>query len=446
MADKYLRNSASGSATGADWANAYTTLVAAFAGMSAGGRLFVADDHAESQTTSMTLTSPGTAASPCIVICVNTHTVEPPTGVATSATITTATNATVPISFAGFVVYYGITFNCGSGSSGSGSTITATPTTPFWLKFDACALKLLTTGSSSVIAFGNASTSVDDGSVELVNTTLTFAATGQSLHSRCPFTWRHTTSAVNGTVPTTLIIPGAGNAASMNLIGIDLSAIGTGKNILSLSIASPLEVNLEGCKLGSGVSITTGSILGQGGTSVRVTNSDSSDTNYRYYKQNYSGIISHNTATYRSGGASDGTTNVSRKMESSANAKNFCPLVMDDGVIWNETLTSQTLTVYVITDNVTLKNSEAWVEVSYLGTSGFPLLSSVDDAVFTYLLETDADQDTDTSTWTTSGITTPVKQKLSVTFAAAEKGPIYYRVCLAKASTTMYVDPLAVLS
>jgi hypothetical protein len=80
------------------------------------------------------------------------------------------------------------------------------------------------------------------------------------------------------------------------------------------------------------------------------------------------------------------------------------------------------------------------VEVEYLGTSGFPLSVTSSDRAAT-ILATPANQTTSSETWTTTGLTTPVKQKLSVTFTPQEKGPIIARVYLAKASTTVYVCP-----
>jgi hypothetical protein len=67
MASVYVRSGAAGAGTGADWANAYTTLAAAFTAKAAGDVFYVSDDHAETQASAMTLVSPGTAANPCFV-------------------------------------------------------------------------------------------------------------------------------------------------------------------------------------------------------------------------------------------------------------------------------------------------------------------------------------------------------------------------------------------
>lgn len=143
----------------------------------------------------------------------------------------------------------------------------------------------------------------------------------------------------------------------------------------------------------------------------------------------------------RTGGASDGTTPISRRMVSTANSKFFSPLVLGPISVWNDTIgSSLTATVEIVTDNVTLTDAECWLEVEYLGTSGFPLSLCVSDRSAN-ILATPANQTTSSATWTTTGLTTPVRQALSVSFTPQEKGPIQARVMLARASTTVYVCP-----
>jgi hypothetical protein len=114
---------------------------------------------------------------------------------------------------------------------------------------------------------------------------------------------------------------------------------------------------------------------------------------------------------------------------------------------WNETTGSSiTVTIETVTDNVTLTDAEAWIEVEYLGTSGFPLGIWTSDRIANATLGTPANQTSSSETWTTTGLATPVKQKLAVSFTPQEKGLIRARVAVAKASTTMYYDPLLTVS
>jgi hypothetical protein len=121
-------------------------------------------------------------------------------------------------------------------------------------------------------------------------------------------------------------------------------------------------------------------------------------------------------------------------------------------VRWNETTGSSiTVTVEIVHDSQgsgtssAFTDKEIWLEVQYLGTSGYPLGTFVDDAA-SDILGSAADQTSSSATWTTTGLTTPVKQKLSVSFTPQEKGYIHAVVCMAGASDTCYVDPLLTVS
>ena len=71
MPHVYVDSNAGGSGTGADWANAYTTIGAALTAKAAGDNFWVAHNHAETAAGAKTLTSPGTSAAPCTIICVD---------------------------------------------------------------------------------------------------------------------------------------------------------------------------------------------------------------------------------------------------------------------------------------------------------------------------------------------------------------------------------------
>jgi hypothetical protein len=61
-------------------------------------------------------------------------------------------------------------------------------------------------------------------------------------------------------------------------------------------------------------------------------------------------------------------------------------------------------------------------------------------------LGTPADIPDSSETWTTTGMTNPNTRKLSVTVTPGKAGPVTAKVYLAKASTTVYVDPLITIS
>jgi hypothetical protein len=100
--------------------------------------------------------------------------------------------------------------------------------------------------------------------------------------------------------------------------------------------------------------------------------------------------------------------------------------------------------VEVLTDNVTLTDQQAWLDVMSMNTASQVLGTWTSDA--SLLLTTATNQPTSTDPWTTTGITTPVRQKLSVTFTPQVAGDFIAVVRLARASTTMYVDPAVVVT
>lgn len=425
---------------GSTWALAKATLAAALTAAGAGGTVYVDDAHAETQASAMTLTSPGTAASPTNVICVSRASGAPPTTVATSATVTTTGNTS--ITFAGYSNVYGIAFSSGTGGTGGSSGILFNSGSAWNWNLDSCGLAMATTSSSSSFIAG--STGVTSAAkLTLHDTVLTFGHVGQQVNiAGAEVVWSNTNSAIGGaTFPTTLFTNTVGRTPGPILIhGVDLSALGSGKNLVNVASTVPAWYRFVDCKLGSSVSVTTGSVAGSGGVVVDLINCDSADTNYRYQHTDYNGTTTQETTIIRTGGASDGTTGFSRKCVSSANT-NFCnPLAGPWFYFWDETVGSVTAAIEIVTDNVTLTDAEAWVEVDALATSGFPLSGYFTDRAAD-ILATPANQTTSSENWTTTGLGTPVKQTLSKTVTTAEKGWIRCRVMLSKASTTLYACP-----
>ena len=64
MAIYYVYSGAAGAGTGADWANAYTTLTTAVSGKAAGDVFYIAHDHAESTAGRVTITVTRDASEP----------------------------------------------------------------------------------------------------------------------------------------------------------------------------------------------------------------------------------------------------------------------------------------------------------------------------------------------------------------------------------------------
>jgi len=278
--------------------------------------------------------------------------------------------------------------------------------------------------------------------VVLRDCTVRFSAAGHSLSpSAGIFHWIGGGFHASTTQPTNLFnTMSAGGRVLLD--GVDLSAGASTMNIAASNTAALIAFVMRNCKLPASWSGTLNNSAGQG-SRFSMYNCDSGDTNYRLLIKDGNGDITSETTLVRSGGASDGTTSLSWKLTSNTNALwEHQPLYSDEIVRWQDAVGgSITATIEILHDSATpLTDKDVWLEVQYLGTSGVPLGAIVTDAAADYLA-TAANQTTSSVTWTTTGMSNPNKQKLSVTFTPQEKGYLIARVALAKASYTVYVCP-----
>lgn len=440
MANMYVYSGAAGTATGADWTNAKLTLAAGATASAVGDDIWVASDHAETAAAATTIIFPGTTASPNRCMSVNRAGSVPPVAADLTAGASVTTTGAFSITFGGSAYIYGITANCGTGANSA--TLTVGNSSNSWQMYDTCALNLIaTTGANRIVI--NAQSSAG---VELNNTTISFGSVSQSIsHSLGGrFEWRNKSGSVaitGATLPNTLMSTASTIIGRILFSGLDLSSLGSGKNIAG---TNGTRFEIVNCKLDP--SVTVASTPGQASSlGIRLLGSHSTTNVQRNEIYHYAGTLTTETTIKRTGGASDGTNSYSWKIITTANAKRQVSFESFEGVIWNTSLTAKTLTVHCVTDNVTLTDAEAWVEVDYLGSSATPISTNITDANAT-LLSTAANQTTSTETWTTTGLTTPVKQQFNVTFTPAMIGLIRWRVRVAKASTTVYVCPKAELS
>jgi hypothetical protein len=229
---------------------------------------------------------------------------------------------------------------------------------------------------------------------------------------------------------------------------VDFSNFGAAVDLVSAPQSARAPYVIRNCKLPaswSGNLMNTATFGGLvPGAEISMYNCAAGAVNYAMWLERYAGTIKHEATLVRTGGASDGVTPLSWKMVSNANAGYPTSILYSPDIFppYNSTTgSSKTLTVEILRDSATnLKDNEVWLEVSYLGSSGQPLGTLITDATAD-LVTTAADQTTSSVTWTTTGMSNPNKQSLSVTFTPQMAGFFICRVALAKASTTIYVDP-----
>jgi hypothetical protein len=212
--------------------------------------------------------------------------------------------------------------------------------------------------------------------VTLDNTTVSFSATTQGIAVRAgSFTWKDTPSALLGAaVPTTLFANGNGQGINKWLLeGVDLSAAGSGKTLFADQAGSS-RPTVKDCKLNASVAITA-TPTGPNRAEIHVLRTDSAGTNYRDEKYAYHGTQTVETTLVRTGGASNGTTSVSWKVVTTANAKWAFPFELLPISI-NNTATAADVVVTMegIWDAAALPNNdEFWFDVEYLGSSSTPM-------------------------------------------------------------------------
>lgn len=445
MAVIYLRSTTGSDANdGSTWALAKATLAAALTAAGAGGTVYVSQVHAESQASVMTLTSPGTANAPVMVLCVN-DAAGPPTTLATSATVSTTGNNTLTLGN-GFAYIYGVSFIAGNSTGTANLSVTNSGNAAIGWTFEAGLLKLGGTGSASVIGFSSTTHNVY---MFLINTKLEFGNAFQKLSAKGNMKWLNTASAIQGTVPNTLVTSGYPQPGTDLLVsGVDLSAMGSGKVLVDASgpFITASRYRFCNCKLGASVGVMSTAIPSVGGAIVTLENCDSADTNYRMEHYKYQGSIKAETAKIRSGGASDGTTPLSWNMSTLAVSSFVSPLDSPPVGLWiDATGSAKTLTLEIAQDGAAtaLNNDEIWLEVDYMGMSGYPTSSTASNRK-TNIMASAAAQPASTVTW--NNMTTPTRQSLAVTFTPQKSGYIQARVMLAKPSITVYVDPKITVS
>lgn len=443
MADLYVRSTDGSDADGGTtWALAKQTMTGAAAIDAAGDRIFVSDNHAESTAASITIALAGTQASPTLVIC-GDDAAEPPTAVAATGSVTTTGNSNITLTaVAAFI--HGLIFNCGTGASG-GSFIYNSDGR---LTLRDCVFNVLNTNTLSRVAFGNSAAT--RGHVTLNNVNMTFSNTSQGVMAvGAALIWEGG-GVTSGSAITSLIKSGSGNARGTDILlsGLNLTGCATALAIFTVGGAGPWRHVIRNCRLPASWSGTLVTGTFGAGQRVEMYNCDSGDTNYRLWVEDAAGSTRQETTIVRSGGASDGTTALSWKLVTSADAE--YPMVRHETpeiVVWNDTVGSAiTVTAEIVHDSQgagsgsKFQDDEVWLEVMYLGTSGFPLGVWESDSKAN-VLSTAANQADSSETWTTTGLASPVKQALSDTFTAQEKGYIHARVVCAKASKTLYICP-----
>src|ERR1019366_3518357 len=278
--------------------------------------IYIGNDHAESQTTTMTITAAANIS--VSIICVD-HTASFPltsANVTTGATISTTTT-NLNITMSGGEIN-GIVFTSGTGAPATGVSVNLT---------NSNASLTLSNGSFRKAATGSGQISLSATSkVIMTNFTFSFGNTGDLivLQGSGYYEWKNTVSAILGSVPTILF--GQGTAPLVKIHSVDLSAF-TG--ILTSNVN--ISYQFVNCLFGNGV---TGPTAPGVNTQVDIVNCYSSGTNNQFARYMRGGILTSDTTIVRTGGYTTGATLVSGKIITNVSASWLRCFVMSPSTIY----------------------------------------------------------------------------------------------------------------
>ena len=462
------------SGTTRNWAFATIYLRHAAFACAAGDRVFVSHQHNELWTVGVGENPDfvnATPANPIFVLCVNDAQVDP-------ASMASAEGARMRNS--NDILLWrsrymrGLNFEAHEGSSsGSGSAICALADSSNnggeRLVADKCTFYIGSTSASSRMMFGYYDQNICNIAV-LRDCIFRFANAGQGLGpcgvAEVQGGGLHASSAAITTLLSKTI---NGDGTYITFSGFDLSLAAQGVNIVAGAMDAGVgtKVVLRNCKLPTG---WTGELFGTepetDGEDLRVEmlNCSAGDENYRMWVQSLGGRGRDETGIIHQGGASDGDTPISWKLQSSSAAQYpFCscyspeierryPGTDEEILAWSAGA-NKTFTIEVVHDSQgsgtggRLTTEDIWLEARNFGQNGgASFLTNRKGASgslkFGDYFAAVSDHADSTETWNgTGGFGTARKQKLTVTLALHVKGPVHLRVHLMKPSVTVYACP-----
>lgn len=398
--------------------------------ITAGDRVFVSSDHVETnlQSNYNMYGSPGSAS--ILMLSVNKAGSVPPVAADLQSGASISVNSS-PFQFEAQcpMFWQGFTFT----QSANGQILfNASGQKPNYLKN--CALVFSNASGGSLAAN-------DPTRLTLDNTTLQVASTAFKIDSPYPLdlNWINTPSLFQGATLPSSFINNDQLHTLQNIIfrGVDLSAL-TGTLVAATNFSGGSKVLFEGCKINS--SATRYGTPGNSSAPLDEVEFVNCYDSTSIFSERYvpAGKVTTDTSTYMTGGATDDVGNFSHKMVSNSICDAFMPLESFWFDVENTaTGSSKTATVELVS-SASLNNTDIKLQLEYQGTSGSSVTTIVES--LTTVLDASAAVTTSTASWN-SPPSTPVYQKLQITFTPQQAGRVRARVILAKASKTLWVNP-----
>lgn len=387
-----------------------------------GDIIYISNNHAESVAAAYAQpNSPGGASFVCV-----DDSAEPPTTLATGASITTTGASSLLVGYATSTIttyFYGVTFQCGSGANNVNLTTNGV--------FENCKFRLVTTGTNANIT--------PNGAFVYKNCWWRFSSASQKISlQRAPGIIYGGGLEAGGTSPTDMFVAGGQNG-SVVVDGCDLSAAASTVNLSTGAGVVAADCVLRNIKMPSGWSGVhfSGAPAEQDAFSylraLNISAGAGSETDYTR-KPLYGSIVDETTIV-KSG------EDFSWKVVMGANgAYPYAFVELRDIHIRNAQVGSPvTVTMDLMHDSSTnLTDKEVALDVSYPSDASYALNAlSTSDPGF---MATASDLAASTSAWITTGLSNPNAQKVSATFTPQRAGYFSCRLRVFKASKTLYVS------
>lgn len=377
MANYYVRSAAAGSGTGADWANAFTTLQAAAAAAAAGDTFFVAHDHAQTAASAVTVTLPGTTASPNRVYSVNSAIASPGgSDLLAGAQITTTGNNAMTIN--GSAEFFGIRFKVADGTSAPNLTLCGTAGRQVYRQ---CIVDFTATTGAQTCFIG---VNTAETATEVLWTDSCQFLTGSSSQGITPRNTRFTFE--NSATPLTTGANGTRNlitnittetTADITIRNVNFASMPAGWGIVNQRSTAD-RILIENCRLPDRViyHATTPDDVTVPGFRIDVVRcAETAGINWDLRRYSDAGAMVTTDKVTRTNGSSDGVTSFGWQIDTSAQASWMLPFETPVTSEWNSaTGSSKTITMYGIANTSAIPtNADLWIEATALTDASYPV-------------------------------------------------------------------------
>lgn len=439
MAEIFLHSGIGNDANPGTHSSPKATLTGALAVAAAGDTLFFPTTHAETAAAATTYAFPGTPANPNKLLCVSDWGASPATLATGGSFSTTGANG---MTINGSVLGHGAVFSAGTGASSASLALAASAGQSDLQRWDSCAFRLA--AGAGGITVGT-TTATAQRTVAWRNCSVKFNASAQGIrvHGCDQFTWLGGGVEAGSATPAAgLVVVGSnGRGGAVLLAGLDVAALLTtltlfgAASIFGSALARSIKLPVGTPRLGWLVGD-----LSAPGMRFEAWNCDSGDTQWRLYAKDFAGQVLDEETVVRTGGGAVGSVPMSWMVASGANASRHGARIVTPWRFIRPAAAGSpsTFAADVVTDGVTLTDADAWIEVEFPGTDGFPMTVFANDAAGT--LAAPVAQEASTDPWTTTGLVSPLRQRFARAVTPLEVGEVAVRVVVARPSTTVYVD------